>query len=99
MIKHHKNTAKHAKKQNNGSENLPQFVLKEKGSVTLEFRNKAIFLSTKKTKWNTEILRALSVVEKNHSFDSYKTGKELYSKIFPDSEIVQKLLNEMQIRS
>ena len=87
-MKNHENTPKHLGNVNN-NENQLQFVVKEKGTVSMESVDKSVILTTEEQKWKAKILRALNVVDKNYSFESCKEDNMLYSKMFPDSEIAK----------
>ena len=53
----------------------------------MESVDKSVILTTEEQIWKAEILRALNVLDKHHSFESCKEDNMLYSKMFPDSEI------------
>ena len=55
----------------------------------MESVDKSVILTTEEQKWKTEILRALNIVDMNHSFESGKEDNMLYSKMFPNSEIAK----------
>ena len=65
------------------------FVVKENETVSIESVDKNVISTTEKQKWKAEVLRTLNVVDENHTFESYKEDNMLYSKMFPDSEIVK----------
>ena len=89
-VKNHVNTPKHMRNFNNNKNQL-QFVVKEKGTVSMESVDKSVILTTEEQKWKAEILRALNEVDKNHSFESCKEDNMLHSKMFPDSEIAKNM--------
>ena len=55
----------------------------------MESVDKSVILTTEEQKWKAEILRALNLVDKNHSFESCKEENMLYSKMFCDSQIAK----------
>ena len=87
-VKNHENTPKHLRNFNNNKNQL-QFVVKEKGTFSMESVDKSVILTTEEQKWKAEILRALNIVDMNHSFESGKEDNMLYSKMFPNSEIAK----------
>ena len=87
-VKNYENTPKHLRNFNNNKNQL-HFVVKEKGTVSMESVDKSVILTTEEQKWKAEILRALNLVDKNHSFESCKEHNMLYSNMFHDSEIAK----------
>ena len=76
-MKNHENTPKHLRNFNNNKNQL-HFVVKDKGTLSMESVDKSFILTTEEQNWKAEILRALSVVDKNHSFESCKEDNMLY---------------------
>ena len=70
-VKNHENTPKHLRNFNNNKNQL-QFVVKEKVTVSMKSVDKSVILTTEEQEWKAEILRALNVVDKNHSSELYK---------------------------
>ena len=68
-VKNHENTPKHLRNfnnnnnKNNNNKNQLQFVVKKKGTVSMESVDKSVIFTTEEQKWKVEILRVLNVVE------------------------------------
>ena len=62
-VKNHENTPKHLRNFNNNKNQL-QFVVKEKGTLSIESVDKSVTLTTEKQKCKAEILRALNAADK-----------------------------------
>ena len=86
-VKNHEKTPKHLRNISTNKNQL-QFVVK-KGTVAMQSSDKVILLTSEERKWNAEILRALTVVDKNYAFQSCKSDNNIYRRMFPDSEIAK----------
>ena len=68
-VKNHENTPKHLRNfnnnnnKNNNNKNQLQFVVKKKGTVSMESVDKSVIFTTEEQKWKVEILRVLNVAE------------------------------------
>ena len=63
------------------------FTVHDKGTISMTGEKGKTVLSSEQQRWNAEILRALNVVDKNHSFRSCEADNSLYKRMFPDSKI------------
>ena len=69
-VKNHENTPKHLRNfnnnnnNNNNNKNQLQFVVKKKGTVSMESVDKSVIFTTEEQKWKVEILRVLNRAKK-----------------------------------
>lgn len=85
VIERHEKRDSH--KSNVKTPNQCSFSVDTSGTVSMTGKTGKTVLSSEQQKWNAEILRALNVVDKNHSFRSCEADTSLYKRMFPDSKI------------
>ena len=96
-VKNHENTPKHLRNfnnnnnKNNNNKNQLQFVVKKKGTVSMESVDKSVrYLYYRRTKMESGDFKGVKCSrDKNHSIESCKEDNMLYSKMFPNSEIAK----------
>ena len=89
IIKQHEARQSHKDKVNNLGCQL-SFISDNSGKLMSDNGNRIQKnLSCEEQRWNAETLRALNVVQKNHSFSLCDEDSDLYKRMFPDSKIAK----------